>query len=270
MDDPERQNESGDDTNAGESHLLPDGFLDIGRKFKHQNAKSAENQQVGQSEKTDVAQSTDRKGIGVDRIIELCLTAAITFFALVQWVTSCSNNSSTSRQTDQLIQASRYSAYAADRNALAAQSFAVSADKINNGVRDAVGRLNTQAIEMSNLVDAAQQQAIEARNYIAVAQKIADEDRRPWVSISNVACANCVGTSEETVTNTTKDSFLMGKLSLILVNTGKTPAIDVDFRYVNAEGIESDAIPTYDSVMEKFNAPWTARRETRPTEIPRS
>ncbi len=85
------------------------------------------------------------KEVGTDRKIELLLAVAITFFAGAQWVTSCQNNASTSEQANKLITAAQMSAHSAAHNAAAAQNFAESAQSINHGISDAVGRLQDQA-----------------------------------------------------------------------------------------------------------------------------
>jgi hypothetical protein len=91
-----------------------------------------------------------------DRHIELALTLAISFFAAVQLMVTCSNNSSTSDQAEKMIlitqrneRAANKIADASRRNAVAAESFSTSAEHINQGVGDAVGKLNLQAGELA-------------------------------------------------------------------------------------------------------------------------
>ena len=89
---------------------------------------------------------------GIDRLTELFLAFAITFFAAAQWITSCQNNASTTRQTGQLIRAANINACAAqkiasasERNAEAAESFSATSGLINGGIGDAVKKLKSQA-----------------------------------------------------------------------------------------------------------------------------
>lgn len=84
-----------------------------------------------------------------DRHIELLLTFAICFFAAVQLVITLSNNASTSRQSQHLLDA-------ANRADDAADGFSSSAANISRGVSDAVGKLNLQA---QSLKDSATQAA---------------------------------------------------------------------------------------------------------------
>ena len=74
----------------------------------------------------------------LDRKVELILAGAIVAFAIIQMVNAHYANQASSQQTEQLIAAAKISALAANKNALAAASFADSARKINSGVNDAV------------------------------------------------------------------------------------------------------------------------------------
>jgi hypothetical protein len=186
MDEPERFKESGDHADNEEPRLFPKAFFNIG---KDQRNRTTQSPKKGWKR-------LYRRWWGQftpDRRIEIFLAGAITFFALGQWITSCQNNESTTQQTDQLIRAAKYGAYAADRNAQAAQSFAVSADKINNGIDNAVGKLNLQAQATSDVADAGGKQA-DAANAIATtaqeqattAQEQLEATTRPWLAPANV------------------------------------------------------------------------------------
>jgi hypothetical protein len=83
--------------------------------------------------------------------IALIIAGIVAFGTLGQWITSCNNNASTSRQTDQLIAAAKISAQAAKDNVAAANNFASSARNINDGIDSAVSRLNRQANATSKL-----------------------------------------------------------------------------------------------------------------------
>jgi hypothetical protein len=87
-----------------------------------------------------------------DRVAELIFAFSVVVFAFLGW----QNAKSGSQQTDQLISAAKYNALAADRNANAAASFADSARKINDGINNAVGKLQDQANQIERSADAAQ------------------------------------------------------------------------------------------------------------------
>jgi hypothetical protein len=125
---------------------------------------------------------------GGDRVVELILAAAITFFAAGQWFTGCENNAATTAQTNQLISAAQINASASRQNALAAGSFANSAQSINHGISDAVDKLNLQA---SSLGDSAQQANVLAREIadsnitalkqLELAKTATEAQTRPWI-----------------------------------------------------------------------------------------
>ncbi|MBB5056924.1 hypothetical protein HDF16_001609 [Granulicella aggregans] len=81
-----------------------------------------------------------------DRHIELLLALVIAGFSGTQLFTSWKNNNSTTTQTNQLIEAAKISARAAERNAQAATDFSASAQSINKGIDEAVARLDRQAL----------------------------------------------------------------------------------------------------------------------------
>jgi hypothetical protein len=85
-------------------------------------------------------------------------------------------NQASSQQTEQLIAAAKISALAANKNALAAASFADSARKINSGVNDAVNKLNLQAVSLNESAEQTGRlaSATEQANSNAV------EGERPW------------------------------------------------------------------------------------------
>lgn len=121
--------------------------------------KGQQDKHVGGDIKSHVL---ELRRVGPDRLIELLLTAVIAFFAYVQLKTTTANYSSTTQQTNQLITAANTSASAADKNAAAAHSFALSAQGINHGIADTVSRLNLQAQATKDLAAAAGRQADRA------------------------------------------------------------------------------------------------------------
>jgi hypothetical protein len=169
MDDPERKDESSDDDEDMEGRLLPSGFFEIfGESYESRKRQKDEGKGGDNPPPTPPAppippptppdESAYQRwwgGLTKDRRIELGLAAAIVFLALAQLIVLISNNNSTTQQADRLIDAARYGAYASDRNAQAAQSFAGSAQKINQGINNAADRLGAQALANQQAADAA-------------------------------------------------------------------------------------------------------------------
>lgn len=117
-----------------------------------------------------------------DRWIELILSTVIGLVAAVQLYTTVSNNRGTTQQTDQLITAAKYSAYAANQNALASRNFAGSAEGINHEMRDAVGKLGLQA----ERIEAARQTSEDnSKSALDAAIRQSRLDQRGWVGFSN-------------------------------------------------------------------------------------
>ena len=148
-----------------------------------------------------------------DRHIELFLTFAITFFAAVQWITSCQNNKSTTAQTGQLITAANINAQAAQqiadaskRNATAAETFSTTAGLINGQMEAAVAKLNLQAGKLGESVRQASRLASDTEK---ANENVLNSDR-PWVGIGFDV-----------------DGFEAGKTPtyrLTFLNSGKRPA----------------------------------------------
>ena len=133
--------------------------------------------------------------ISPDRAVELVLVVLALCFTWAQMHMTYRNNQGNTEQTNQLIGAAKYNAYAADRSAQASQNFASSAQGINNGVQDAVGRLQaqargTQAIAEASaaqatasraIADEAATQASAARELARTAQQQLRAAERPWI-----------------------------------------------------------------------------------------
>ena len=169
MDDPERPQECSDNDDDVETRLFPSGFFDLFGE-SDESRKREKNEGIGGNNHPPPPpippvpptgppdESIYQQwwgGLPRDRKIELGLTGAIVFLALVQLTVLISNNNSTTQQANRLIEAARYSAYAADRNAQAAQNFAGSAESINKGISHAVEELNLQAQATSDVADSA-------------------------------------------------------------------------------------------------------------------
>jgi hypothetical protein len=208
MDEPERHSESKNDADGEEQRLFPEGFFDISRRI---NSRQKQYEKESETEKFRHHQKRKRSlkektyfvylrwwgRLPRDRRIEFIFALAIVYFSWAQWHTARMNNDATAQQTDQLIAAAKYGAYASERNALAAQSFAESARKINGGINNAVDRLNSQAQATSDVAHAGatqanaalatanntSQQIVEAQQANTIAQQALDDQTRPWVGI---------------------------------------------------------------------------------------
>jgi hypothetical protein len=119
---------------------------------------------------------------GPDRHIELALAAIVAVVVVAQAYITWKNNASTTQQTEQLIAAAKYGAYASNQNALAARSFAESAGKINQGISNAVDKLNLQAEATRDLAEVAVSQARSAAE-LAEATKAGNRPYVGWAGI---------------------------------------------------------------------------------------
>lgn len=205
MDEQERPQECSDDDDDVETRLFPSGFFDLFGE-SDESRKREKNEGIGGNNPpppppippVPPTGPSDESiyqqwwgGLPRDRKIELGLTGAIVFLALVQLTVLISNNNSTTQQANRLIEAARYSAYAADRNAQAAQNFAGSAESINKGIRNAVDRLNAQAQATSDVASAAGDQSrasisssITAQKQLETIQHQFETSQRAWLGIS--------------------------------------------------------------------------------------
>jgi len=149
-----------------------------------------------------------------DRVIELIFAAAIVSFAFLGW----RNAQSTTTQTDQLIQAAKIQAYAAQHNAQAASDFSTSARSINDGIGNAVQRLQAQA----NATEAARESSVQQSN--AALQATIDnfhQEQRAWIGLSGFA----VIADQKTMGISTDEGINhMNTAIANLLNTGHTPA----------------------------------------------
>ncbi|WP_353072605.1 hypothetical protein [Tunturiibacter gelidiferens] len=149
---------------------------------------------------------------GGDRIVELILAAAITFFAAGQWFTSCENNAATTAQTSQLISAAQINAYASTQNMQASRDFAKSAQSINIGIEKAVGNLKRQAIDAEEARESSENASNRALNASIESSRI---DQRAWISVKSVKLT------------TAYSENVPGEATVAIANTGKTPALNV-------------------------------------------
>lgn len=116
----------------------------------------------------------DLAKISPDRQVELVIALFVAAFALFQWRTTSSNNNSNTLQTSQLISAGELNARAALDSSQASQNFANSARGINQGVNEAVEKLQSQARYTEELAEEALQQSAATRTLANEAGRQAD------------------------------------------------------------------------------------------------
>lgn len=136
---------------------------------------------------------------------------------------------------------------------------AVQAKNQADRTKDVADRALFQANATNRLATEAKRQADIAREAMNATIESAKQDRRPWVGLQLLQCNNC--------RTETDGSLVIGDLSAMLVNTGKTPAIDMTVRWT-FESIKASApIPTYDAI-ERENEAALKRERTIPPNFP--
>lgn len=222
MDDQERHSEK-DDGNTDDTH--PEGHTHIvdaeGHEYPHTPAAP---DSKGQKVKKWFRSLFNA---GPDRQIELGLTLAITFFAAAQWITSCTNNSSTATQVEKLIAA-------ANSIQASANSFSTSSSNIDNGIKGAVGELGDQVQKMD---DARQSSDTAAQNALKASIDNFHRDERAWVIFRGAGPAPAVG----------QIWHLIG----VFTNSGKTPATDVQWNCVNEYAVNEQSLKWYRASFKK-------------------
>jgi hypothetical protein len=148
---------------------------------------------------------------GPDRHIELFLAFVIAFFAAGQWITSCNNNSSTSKQSERFLDS-------ANKINDAADSFSTSSADISRGVGDAVTKLNLQANQTERLAKDAE-----------IANLNTIRSQQPWVEIGTTIHIKYANPPESLPQPKFRGQLILqGSAFDILVaikNYGKTPAL---------------------------------------------
>jgi hypothetical protein len=156
---------------------------------------------------------------------------------------------SSGQQTDKIIQAANTQAAAAgriadasDRNAAAADRFAGAADGINRESQAAAGAMAEQVKKLQAGVSETHDLAKATHDAVDSSVKLAEEDRRPWVGLQFLQCNNCKSDA---------NSVTIGDLSATLVNTGKTPAVDMIVDCTSQSIPVSMPIPSYDAIEKE-------------------
>lgn len=133
------------------------------------------------------------------------LTAIVAGSAIFQTVQSCNNNASTAKQVDRII-------CAADRIGGAADRFSGSAAHINEGIGNAVIKLQAQAEKMDTARQSSETNSQKALDASIQASRL---DERPWI------VGNGLSLSSE------PEEGKMPTVTITLRNTGKTPALNM-------------------------------------------
>ncbi len=132
----------------------------------------------------------------------LIIAGIVAFGTIGQWITTAYNNASTSAQADKLISA-------ANKNAAAAEKFRIAAEGINEGVGNAVIKLQAQADKMDT---ARQSSEVNSKKALDATIDSFHRDQRAWVSV-------------EPATGVPNDSTF--KIAIPINNAGRTPATSV-------------------------------------------
>jgi hypothetical protein len=144
-----------------------------------------------------------------------------------------------SLQTDQLIIAAKINALATKDNAAAAQSFAASAQKINEGIGDAVIKLQAQADAMET---ARRSTDTGAQNALQAAIDNFHQEQRAWVGIDIIPAP--IDPKAGGIIN-------QASVTVVAHNSGRTPALGVNISWEMAEDSYgfTDEVPDYDEMM---------------------
>ena len=248
------------DTSSNDGQRDP-AILWAARIEKHREAKKTSQGKASRYQIRDSLRESGKvkwKDIGPDRIIELALTAAIAFLAAVQLYSTISNNNATGNQTDQLISAAKFGAYASQQNAQAGRDFAGSAKSIDNGISDAVEKLNIQAAATNVAAEMAQIQSVATKDLAAASRQSAETADKALER--EIALDRAFITVESPAVEERGPVF---DISAILENSGRTLATHA--RYTLRTGSykaslremgQREIIQTQDSILST-NGGWT-------------
>lgn len=178
--------------------------IDPKPKSEIEDENSSDTAKRNQKETLDAIKKGER--------IALIIAGIVAFATIGQLVTTILNNRTSSSQTEKLITASQMAAHSADHNATAATSFAGSAESINKGIAEAVGKLQMQADEMDEARISSDKRSSDA---LQATIENFHQDQRAWIGV----CGFGLQSLEE------------GKPFSVLIkfcNSGKTPAYKVE------------------------------------------
>lgn len=216
MDKPDDHRKESDNSNGDDSVVPPlqfhpaDDPTNSVQSGQHKEEDSDERKPCDSpSEKRSMSYWRKFREAGADRHIELAIAALVAVFAVAQFVNSCENNRSTSTQVSQII-------VAANSIKGSAGQFSESAERINNGIHDAVGELNKQARNFHASAEATQNSIVVSEQaYLIPAGANIDESLRAlMVSVLNIghlpAIKGKMRLFEMTVARGTENSYAVG------------------------------------------------------------
>lgn len=143
--------------------------------------------------------------------------------------------------------------------AVAAKAQADAAKASADSTKEIAQRALAQAAATNDLAKQARRQADIASSALNSNIESAKQDRRPWVGLQLLQCNGCKTESD--------GSLFVGDLSAVVINTGKTPAIDMIVKWTLISTKASDPIPTYDFI-EKEDQTQRGKLEAIPPNLP--
>jgi hypothetical protein len=154
----------------------------------------------------------DNQIIAISNVILAATTGVYVVVSILTWITISTNSDTSSKQTKKLIDAANIQACAASRSAAAAEQFSRAADEINANTKIAVQDFAILAKSSEKSIKASQDSAQRALDVSIAASRL---DERPWV------VGNVFQLSNE------PENGKMGDVTISVMNTGKTPALDL-------------------------------------------
>jgi hypothetical protein len=146
-------------------------------------------------------------------------------------------------QNERAIILARGQLAVADRGATTAQNALTSS---NDSFKQTFSQMRAQTKASDDLATAARQQANTARDAMKATEDSAQQDRRPWVGLQNLQCFDCK--YDVTIPTAT---LHVGRLVATIVNSGKTPALDMTFNVMTTNVPMGDPVPDYDASVEE-------------------
>ncbi len=143
--------------------------------------------------------------------------------------------------------------------AVAAKAQADAARATADSTKDIADRALRQANATNDLAQETKRQVNIADKALKSSIESANQDRRPWVGLQLLQCNGCRVDADR--------SLIIGELSAVLINTGKTPALDMTVNYTFISTKASEPIPTYDAIGRDTEAR-QKRAQTIPAGLP--
>ena len=238
MDEQSSEYPKGDGT--GDSGTSLDPISTGGPEEQDRANGGSESQYAAQYERHDPKKRRWRKTkyfftrllrVSPDRAIELGIGIVVLIFTGSQLYITVENNKGSTEQTNQLIAAAKFSGYAADQNVQASRNFAESARGINQGVNDAVGRLQAQA----NATEFARETSEElSQRTLEATVRNFNRAQRPWITIESIDPRDV---QKNSLYRGYHGIGVISAAKVRMRNTGLSPAIGV---VLDAKGVNFD------------------------------